>query len=442
MLKSMRHLFLRFYLTVVVFFLLSSLLVGAIYKHVLHENNRRYFTDIFHTTLFLVERELREVPQKEWPQKVTALRGKLAVPIGIERIDSYRLNNQHSQALVAGEIVLLEDQERYLQRIPNSDFILTLGPVDYLYLARKLSWVDVLALLSLALALGIPAFVWLRPLQAHTRQLSEVSLELGRGNFSARSHLPDSSPLVDLGAAMNSMARNMGELVDSRKTLIDAVSHDLRTPIARLRYRVEALRGVEEPPVVQKVVGQMDRDLDSLNEMTEELLIFSRLERPEMRFELQSVDVLPWLQNVLSELSWQNQAPQIHNLTGQAAPRAVLDGYYMARAITNLVINARRHCRQHIALSVEWQGSSICVHVDDDGPGIPPEARAEVLRPFTRLDKSRSQHTGGHGLGLAIVGRIIDGHQGRILIDDAPLGGARLTLQWPVPAASREGVER
>ena len=73
------------------------------------------------------------------------------------------------------------------------------------------------------------------------------------------------------------------------------------------------------------------------------------------------------------------------------------------------------------------------IHVDDDGPGIPAESRDQVLQPFTRLDVSRSRKTGGYGLGLAIVQRIMRWHRGEVRVGDAPLGGARLTLVWPTP---------
>lgn len=436
----MKRVFLRFYLGVLVFFLLSALVVGGIYKHVLKENNRRYLADVFQTTLTLIEIELREVPEQQWPQRVANLRQRLDLPIAIETLDRYVLNDEHSRSLIAGGIVLLPERDVYVQRIPKSDSVLTIGPVDYLFFARKLNWIDVLAVLSLALALGVPAFLWLRPLVRHARELSLVSQQLGQGHFSARAHLPDTSPLADLAQAINHMARSMGEMVQTRKTLIDGISHDLRTPIARLRYRLEALRGTTPDPLAQKIMHQIERDLDNLNEMTEELLIFSRLDQPEMSLERHPVAMLPWLEQILAELSWQQAPPAIQNLTGDEDPIAAIDTYYMGRAVMNLVNNARRYGESAVEIRLVQQQAQTQIWVDDDGPGIPAHARETVLRPFARLDEARSRHTGGHGLGLAIVQKVLEGHQGQVLIEDAPLGGARLILSWPTELIEKSAL--
>lgn len=106
----------------------------GIYKHVLKENNRRYLADVFQTTLTLIEIELREVPEQEWPQRVAHLRQRLDLPIAIETLDRYVLNDEHSRSLIAGGIVLLPERDVYVQRIPKSDSVLTIGPVDYLFL--------------------------------------------------------------------------------------------------------------------------------------------------------------------------------------------------------------------------------------------------------------------------------------------------------------------
>ena len=101
------------------------------------------------------------------------------------------------------------------------------------------------------------------------------------------------------------------------------------------------------------------------------------------------------------------------------------------RAAQNLATNAARYARQRVAITCVRQRDQIHLHVDDDGPGIPPEAREKVFEPFCRLDESRTADTGGAGLGLAIVQRIARLHDGKVRVDDGPLGGARFTLSLP-----------
>ncbi len=434
----MRKLFFRFYLTVVVSFLISVLVIGSIYKNVVRETNNRYLTDIFETSLYLIERELSDYPEAEWRDAINNIRNRIPVPVQIEPIDTYVLQPDNENALRRGDIIRLEDSNLFLQRIPHSEYIVTMGPVTYLHFISTLQWVDVLAILSLCLTLGVPAFLWMRPLWRHSRQLSEVSRRLGSGDFAARADLPSSSALSDLSETINAMAANIEELIASRKAMIDAVSHDLRTPIARLRYRLEALHGVTDTPLAHKVIGQIGRDIDSLSEMTEELLLLGSLERPELSLDLQDIRLEPWLEQLLSGIGGNGLAPPIINAitAGPAVVRA--DPYYLGRAITNLAVNARRYCKEQVQVTLEWHDGLASLHVDDDGPGIPADSREQVLQPFTRLEQSRNRQTGGYGLGLAIVQRIMRWHGGTISIDQSPLGGARLTLSWPTPLVEDE----
>ena len=104
----------------------------------------------------------------------------------------------------------------------------------------------------------------------------------------------------------------------------------------------------------------------------------------------------------------------------------------MPYAITNLLRNAIKYARTKIVVSAQIDGERICLHVDDDGIGIPPEERQRVFFAFTRLDRSRDRTTGGYGLGLAIVRQVMEQHGGTATVDASPLGGARFTLCWPV----------
>ena len=429
----MRKLFFRFYITVVVSFLISVLVIGAIYKNEVRGTTQRYLIDIFETSLYLIERELSDYPESEWEDALNNIRNRIPLPVEIEALDAYVLSPENQKALREGSIIRLEDSNLFLQRIPHSEYLVAMGPVSYLHYVGTLQWIDVFAILSLCLTLGVPTFLWIRPLWRHARELTQVSRRLGSGDFAARAVLPDTSALADLGNTVNGMASNIEELIAGRKVMINAVSHDLRTPIARLRYRLEMLRGVTaEATGAEKVIEQIGRDLDNLTDMTEELLLLGNLERPELELNTQPIVIRPWLDDMLAGFDWGDTPPTLTcNLQDD---QAVLgDPYYLGRAVANLIVNARRHGGGQVAISALWRDQQMTIHVDDDGPGIPAESRDQVLQPFTRLDVSRSRKTGGYGLGLAIVQRIMRWHRGEVRVGDAPLGGARLTLVWPTP---------
>lgn len=430
----MRKVFWRFYLTVALFFLASALVIGSIYKNVLNQSSQHYLSDIFKTTLYLIEDELIDVPQENWPQEISRIQDKVPVHVDVETLDGYLLSLENQRALFNGDIIMLEDSGLFLQRIPGSEYMLVLGPIGYLNNLSSLQWVDCLMLLALCLSLAIPAFLWMRPLWLHLQHLSKLSRTLGAGDFSARVTLPASSALIELGNTFNGMAHNIQQLMSDRKLMIDAVSHDLRTPLARLRYRIEALRMQLPADNADRLLAPMTRDLDRLGEMTDELLVFSSLDRPEVQLEMHDISLMPWLNNLVSELSWKELHVNVINATQDTQPQAKADPYYLGRAVTNLLTNARRYGKTQIDILLEYAGNKIMLHVDDDGVGIPEDARLSILKPFIRLDSSRNTQTGGYGMGLAIVQKIMHWHCGEVNISQSPLGGARVTLSWPYVA--------
>lgn len=428
----MRKIFWRFYCMVALCFLASSLVVGAIYKHILQQNSQYYLADMFRTTLYLIEDELIDVPQDQWPRAIKQIRDKISMHIDVNNLEVYPLTKDQKTLLGQGEIVMLEEQGLFLQRIPGSRYMVILGPIDYLNSVYSLEWVDYLMLFALCLSLALPAFLWLRPLWRQLQELSFTAQVLGTGDFSARVNLPASSPLNTLATTFNRMAQNIQQLVDDRKLMIDAISHDLRTPMARLRYRIEALRMTLSNEEAKVMSESMAKDVDQLGEMTDELLLFSHLDRPILAMQKEKVVLVGWVKNVLEDFHWREQMPILHHQIEDGGLTLEIDPYYLRRAMTNLLMNARRYCKETIQIVIENTQEMLAIHIDDDGPGIPESERANVLKPFVRLDQARSANTGGYGMGLAIVQKILSFHEGEVRVSQSPLGGARVTLCWPV----------
>lgn len=427
----MRQLFLRFYLTVVICFLASSLVIGALYKSLLERSNEHYLSDIFKTTISVVESTLGDLPSSIWHDEVKRLKNKLPLPVEIETLNTYTLSQSNQLALINGDIIFLQNQDVYLHRIPQTELMVVLGPVPYLQRLDNFSWADMVALLLMCVALGIPTWLWLRPLWRDLQHMARQSRQLGEGDFSTRVTLDESSTLNSLGATFNRMAHDVEELTASRKALIDAVSHDLRTPLARLRYRLEAIKSGASS--AEQIIA-IERDLGQIDELIDEWLTMSTLDRPQLNLETQPIEILPWLRRQMTEFSSQGTiTPTLHNLLPGKTPFLEADSHYLTRALANLMSNARRYGGTQILLTIEWDAGMAQLHIDDNGQGIPESERQRLLQPFERLEVSRNRQTGGFGLGLAIVSMIMRGHGGTALISDAPLGGARVTLRWPTP---------
>lgn len=178
----------------------------------------------------------------------------------------------------------------------------------------------------------------------------------------------------------------------------------------------------------------MDVDLDELDSLIDSSLTYARFEREQPELQLSSVELLPWIEDEVDSMRILGGAIQIavDNSGLPVGQRVELDQKSMPYAVTNLLRNAIKYAKSKIVISAEVVGDRICLHVDDDGIGIPPEERKRVFYAFTRLDRSRDRATGGYGLGLAIVRLVLEQHGGSATVEESPLGGARFTLSWPL----------
>jgi two-component system sensor kinase ParS len=235
-----------------------------------------------------------------------------------------------------------------------------------------------------------------------------------------------------LADALGGMAEQVGSLLQSHRTLTSAVSHELRTPIARLRFSHSLAREEPTPEGKERFLARMERDIAEIDELTTELLDYAKLERGVPAMHLQSVPTEPWLEDVLAEARNHDEHAEraiefrtlVESETVRCEPR------YMARAVVNLVRNARTHARTTVLVTLRHEVDRTVIHVDDDGPGIAPAERDRLFEPFERMDRSRDRGSGGFGLGLAIVRQVARWHGGDACIGESPLGGARVSIAW------------
>jgi len=216
--------------------------------------------------------------------------------------------------------------------------------------------------------------------------------------------------------------------------LSSAISHELRTPIARLRFALEMLAETAESAERERLWQMMEVDLDELDNLIDSSLTYARFEREQPELHLTPVELAPWLEEKVNSMRilGRSLTMAVDSSRLPERQRVELDLKSMPYAVTNLLRNAIKYARTRILLSAEVAGDRIVIHVDDDGIGIPEPERQRVFSAFTRLDRSRDRATGGHGLGLAIVRLVLEQHDGTVTADESPLGGARFTLTWPL----------
>ncbi|MBT0726401.1 two-component system sensor histidine kinase RstB [Rosenbergiella australiborealis] len=431
----MKKLFIQFYLLLFVCFIVMTLLVGLVYKMTAERAGRQSMNDLMASSLSLMRSELREIPPKDWNSTIANLDLNLSFKLHIEPLTNYQLPADDMRRLHAGEIVALDDQYTFIQHIPRSHYVLSVGPIPYLFFLHQMRMLDVLLLTFIAMSLALPVFIWMRPHWQEMLKLEKMAQRFGDGDLDARTQFENTSSLYRLGVAFNQMADNIKDLVASKKLLIDGIAHELRTPLVRLRYRLEMSDNLS-----QAESSALNRDIGQLEGLIQELLTFARLDRPQVALSLQQVDLREWLIEWGDDLRLIRSDKSIELDIPPQAQLHITDHRLMERVLDNLVNNALRYAEQRLRISLWFDQQNGYLQVEDDGPGIPPEQRMKIFEPFVRLDPSRDRATGGCGLGLAIVHSIAQAFQGGIRAESSPLGGACFRFSWPLSVFTNESM--
>ena len=423
----MKKLFIQFYLLLFVCFLVMTLLVGLVYKFTAERAGRQSMNDLMASSLFLIRSELREIPPRDWNRTIRNLDLDLSFDLHIEPLSKFHLDDRNMRRLNAGEIVALDDQYSFLQRIPRSHYVLSVGPIPYLFYLHQMRLLDIALLAFIGMSLALPVFIWMRPHWQEMLRLENAAQRFGQGELDVRIHFDSASSLFRPGVAFNQMADNINRLVASKKQLIDGIAHELRTPLVRLRYRLAMSDNLS-----QSESQALNRDIGQLESLIEELLTYARLDRPRVDLNLQLLDVARWLQERIDDVRALHPQLAITLDLPQRENTGMADRRLLERVLDNLVNNALRYTRQRLRISLWFDGDDGILQIEDDGPGIPPQERERVLEPFVRLDPSRDRATGGCGLGLAIVRSVALALRGQVTIGNSALGGASVRFCWPV----------
>jgi signal transduction histidine kinase len=276
----------------------------------------------------------------------------------------------------------------------------------------------VLSLAVLLLSVLLLSFLAVRWLTRPLSILARAADELGRDIH--RPPLPEEGPLEvrAAAAAFNTMQARLRDYIYERTRILTAVSHDLRTPITRLRLRAELLAD-------EDLKTKLVRDLQEMENMTNATLSFLR--GFEDREALQSVDLMALLESLETDSVDTGYDVQ---LLGRIERPVMLRPRALRRLLDNLVTNAIRYGKRAI-ITVEDLGGEVVIRIRDAGPGIPPDELEKVFEPYYRLETARSQDGGGTGLGLSIARNIAELHGGTLILQNHPAGGLEAILSIP-----------
>lgn len=322
------------------------------------------------------------------------------------------------------------------------------GPATVYVAASLQSVAETSTTVSLALAAGLPvltllvgALVWLfcgralRPVESIRAEVDDISArDLHR-------RVPEPSAMDEIGRlarTMNAMLQRLEDGAARQRRFVADASHELRSPLTTIQATLEVALAHPEHAGWQQVAADALHESRQLQHLVDDLLTLASAEEGALvdRVKLVPVDEL-----VLEEVARlrQRTTELCFDVQGVTAADVAGDSAQLARAIRNLLDNARRHATKVISVEVSTEAGRVRIVVGDDGPGLAPDDRARVFERFTRLDEARSADEGGAGLGLAIVAEIVRLHQGTVQMVDAPVG-ARCVITLPAAHGDRSGI--
>jgi len=249
------------------------------------------------------------------------------------------------------------------------------------------------------------------------RRIAHAANRFGRGLDAPGFQPTGSKEIREAATAMITMKERLDRYNRTRTDMLNAVSHDLKSPLARMRLAIET-DGADKEALLT--------DIDRMTSMINGYLAFARGEMPEIE---QMTEVPPMLLRIARDAAPDKKIlTEFPDTPAQFYARPMA----LARAFSNIIDNAARYAKSTIKMTEIDTPNDVTVIIEDDGPGIPDDKKADAMRPFVRLDSARGRDTGGTGLGLSIAQTAIENHGGRIFLENSELGGLRVRIVLPM----------
>jgi signal transduction histidine kinase len=281
--------------------------------------------------------------------------------------------------------------------------------------------------LTLAMLLGLTAlaFAYVRRLFKPLDDIGAGVQRFGAGNFSQPIAVRRADELGDLAGQINTMGQEIAQMLDAKRALLLAISHELRSPLTRARLNTELL---PETGDTQDQRSALLRDLAEMAQLITDLLESERLSGSHAALNLEATDLSELVQEVVAGMN--NTAPLQIKLAAHL-PQLQLDRTRIKLLLRNLLDNAKRHGQGPIELNLSRAGNDLLLTVRDHGPGIPADQLPQLGQAFFRLDAARQRSTGGVGLGLYLCRLVAQAHGGELVLENAN-PGLRACVRLPI----------
>ncbi|WP_145520684.1 ATP-binding protein [Yersinia mollaretii] len=431
--------FLRFYL----FWLLAAL---ALYYSVLVIRNQVTQTltymiqyKMMQKTISSIEEHMRVQPQQNWHDDIQKMNSIFSFPLSIEKTSNLRerINKEDYQALVKDGGLFVHDGFIY-KIIKGTDEVLLIGPIIATLNdnTEGLSGYEIQLLLfewgGTIILSFIFSYIWLRPVWNSVNNLRGTAQALSRGDLTARASPKQSYLVRPIALALNSLAEKVQQFVALRQEMSHTMAHELRTPIARIRFH---LSNYLESNTIKSDVSDINKvyqELDEVETLISMALNYARFESDSVRIHPRKQYASTWLEEQVSVSYLNDRRVDVELHFSDDLGWIEIDTQIMPYITQNLLSNAKKYAKKVIYLSAERVGDRLFIVVEDDGRGINPADYGKIFLPFYRGKVDEESGVSGFGLGLSIAQRVAKLHQGSISVTRSDeLGGAKFTLEFP-----------
>ena len=382
----------------------------------------------------LIASKIDVAPPNEHAGILKDLQQQFDIPITIEK--NAELSDWPRQRIAEGANAVVFAEEEHVGEPRNWFAVATLtsksdlvrvGPFPSFEESEPKAATTTLSLVLFPAALAIALL--LRPMARQLSHVENAAKAIAAGDFSARVDERSIGEAKPLASAFNNMAGRTERLLRTQRELLQAVSHELRTPLARMGFAIDLTRDAKTAQEREERLQSLEDATEDLNALVEELLRYVRLEDSLPKLAIEDIELFSVVETLINKYALTMPTVEFEIGAGLRDGNIVVraERVSLARVLSNLLANAGRFSQSRVVVEAHRKEDGIVITVDDDGPGIPEGDRDRVFEPFVRLNESGN----GVGLGLALVLRIVRGHDGVVAVDTSPLGGCQMQVVWP-----------
>ena len=375
------------------------------------------------STFHLVEARLAAAPAGERDAVAAELAATLGTGLQLLARDEVHMQETADHRLPP--LVDANGNTSYLHDAESVNAIIRLGPIPQPEDSLLLDLLPPLFYLSIFIVVAL----WVRPILKDINIISGGAQRFAADYREPPSTAEQTTELTALAKNLDDMAARLSGVLRSQKELIAALSHEMRTPLARIRFALAVLGDKADDGLREKLAAMND-DVQEIDDLVASMLNYARLDHPDIEMHWQDVPAEAWLGRITGKTP--AGSIEIELQTESTPDTARMDPRLMELALSNLLVNATKYAERQVHCSLAQDGGDYVLTVEDDGRGIPEHEREKVFKAFTRIDDSRNRETGGYGLGLAVVARVAELHGGAAAVDaSSTLGGASFSIRWP-----------